>query len=449
MPTKRQPSLKSMLKENIEAARADQTWLQRFTTSRGYEISSGLLIVFNTIFIAWQIQAEADEARDLAARGESLQNVGISFTIDFLEMTFLIAFSLELGIRWAADGFLDFFRKEDLNWKVFDACIVFYGVFDKIIELLIREGLFGNLSFLRVFRIFRIVRVARVIRVMRFFRELRVMVFSLLRSGKSLLWCFAVLAIVFLVSGVILTRATLNYLTEECALVSPGPAGVEGSCGAVWADEKHLELQLYFGTLTRSMLSLFMSMSGGNDWAQYYDALDATVGTQYTTFYIIFITFSVCAVMNIITAVFIESAIVLGSHDRDLLIHQEFDRRRDYYKEIRDLFNELHVGDRITADEFEHFLQDDNVNAFLAALHLEVHEPRKLFALLDYDGSGSLDIEEFVDGCFRLHGGSRELNLAMAQADIRWVKWAGEMMMKNMGTMPAANSKFAAGVTTT
>jgi hypothetical protein len=258
------------------------------------------------------------------------------------------------------------------------------------------------------------------------------MVFSLLRSFKSLMWCVLVLSVLFLVFGLTITEGALGYLdTAE-----------------KWTDSENEDLILYFGTLTESILSLFMSMSGGNDWGQYYDAI-ISLNVQFRLVFLFFIGFMVCAVMNIVTAVFLESAISNGSRDRDLLIREQFDKKSDYFEEVRELFDELHDGDSITAEEFAHFLQDENVAAFLTALDLGVHDPHVFFMLLDEDGSGSLDLDEFVDGCFKLHGKSTVLDLAICQADIRWLKEAVEIILQTVarpkGTALLATSGLSKG----
>merc|ERR1712151_1422577 len=50
--------------------------------------------------------------------------------------------------------------------------------------------------------------------------------------------------------------------------------------------------------------------------------------------------------------------------------------------------------------------------AFFASLEIEVETAWEIFKLLDIDGGGTLDIEEFVTGCLRLRGPAKALDVA-------------------------------------
>merc|ERR1719473_2221925 len=110
----------------------------------------------------------------------------------------------------------------------------------------------------------------------------------------------------FYMFAVLFTTATCDYLNT-----------VEK-----WNHDDNGDLIDAFGTLDTSILSLFMSMSGGNDWAQYYEAL-IPLQIQYRLFYLLFIVFCIFAVVNIVTGVFVESALQANIKDRDIVVHEE------------------------------------------------------------------------------------------------------------------------------
>merc|ERR1712160_168486 len=97
-----------------------------------------------------------------------------------LQIAFLCFFSMDLSLRWAADGAIVFFQTREKGWNIFDLCVVLFGFLDLTISLFLQDtnGI-PNASVLRVLRIVRIMRVAKVFRVMRFFQELRMMVYSI------------------------------------------------------------------------------------------------------------------------------------------------------------------------------------------------------------------------------------------------------------------------------
>eukprot|EP00969_Alexandrium_andersonii_P242565 10713894-Alexandrium_andersonii.AAC.1 len=45
----------------------------------------------------------------------------------------------------------------------------------------------------------------------------------------------------------------------------------------MWRDPDTSDVREYFGSLDKSVLALFMAMSGGKDWATYYESLSREV----------------------------------------------------------------------------------------------------------------------------------------------------------------------------
>merc|ERR1711959_857694 len=116
---------------------------------------------------------------------------------------------------------------------------------------------------------------------MRFFRELRMMIYAICNCLKSLVWVILVLLMMFYMFGGAFTSALDDFLDE----------------GWKWETNENLNLVLYFGTVDRSILSLFMAMSGGNDWCVYYDEL-RKLPSYYRLAFLFFICFSIFAVVN-------------------------------------------------------------------------------------------------------------------------------------------------------
>merc|ERR1712176_1600753 len=64
-------------------------------------------------------------------------------------------------------------------------------------------------------------------------------------------------------------------------------------------------------------------------------------------------------------------------------------------------------------EEFRTHLQNDKVKAYFQALELDVSQAHSLFRLLDVDGSHEVGLEEFLEGCLRLKGGARSIDVNM------------------------------------
>merc|ERR1712032_1306231 len=96
---------------------------------------------------------------------------------------FNIFFIADLGLRWSAEGLLEFWRSEDLSWNVLDFVIVTLGVMDCVFMILAissdveSPSAARQATVIRILRILRVVKVVRVVRLLKFFRELRMMIF--------------------------------------------------------------------------------------------------------------------------------------------------------------------------------------------------------------------------------------------------------------------------------
>jgi len=395
-----------------------QTPLQRFTTSRQYEWFSGMLIFCNAVYIGVECEFMANRASDVA--GDNLpQPIPDPAPFLVLQTCFSFLFALELGLRWGAEGLYKFFLVQDCWWNLLDVCVVGFSTIDTVTELVYlteqeRGGTgLGTLTALRVLRVVRLVRVVKIIRVMRFFRELRMMVYSIFGSMKSLLWVILVLSLTFYMFGIALTSGTTTYLETPEQWLDKDNEDVE-------------DVRKYFGSLGSSMLSLFMAMSGGNDWGQYYEAL-GRLPWQYRALFLCFITFSVFAVVNIVTGVFVDNAMQSSHTDREIVVHEEMEEKKAFLQILRDIFMEMDKDGEgsISINTFERSMNDERVIAYFNSLKLDVSDARTLFRLLDVDSSDEVSITEFLTGCFRLQGEARSL-------DTKIMRWQIDSLQEKM-----------------
>merc|ERR1711920_446496 len=119
------------------------------------------------------------------------------------------------------------------------------------------------------------------------------------------------------------------------------------------------------------------------------------------------------AVMNIITGVFVDNAVETARSQRDFLIQKEMELREKYAAEMRDLFAEMDKDGSGTVGlaEIQAYLEDPRVQGYFQALGLDPRDTERLFKLIDDDGSGDVDVGEFLDGCLRLKGQARSIDV--------------------------------------
>merc|ERR1712226_1658777 len=86
-------------------------------------------------------------------------------------------------------------------------------------------------------------------------------------------------------------------------------------------DSDRTVLQMKFGTLEETTLSLYETMAGGISWGELVDVLQP-LPRENTLFFLMFVTFAMFAIVNIIMGVFVENAIEAGKHDTHLMIEE-------------------------------------------------------------------------------------------------------------------------------
>jgi len=173
-----------------------------------------------------------------------------------------------------------------------------------------------------------------------------------------------------------------------------------------------------------ALVSLFMSICGGIDWREAWQALD-DVHWVYSCVFIFYIFFMMFGVLNVVIATFVEGASMISRQDRELVTQSELDRNREETSNIRRFFQDADLdnsGD-LTWEEFETYLQQEHVQAYFQSFQLDVSQAHTLFRLLDVDGSNCVEIDEFVEGCMRMRGQARSI-------DVHMLLYETEMMIK-------------------
>merc|ERR1719221_1035613 len=182
------------------------------------------------------------------------------------------------------------------------------------------------------------------------------------------------------------------------------------------------------------MVSLFMAVSGGRDWSYMLEALEPLQG-EYVITFLVFVTFVILALLNVITAAFVETAMQRSQSDRELMVQQEIENKSGFVAVMQQVFEELDANNSgaLSLEEFERHIDDDKITAYLSTLGVDVQHVRTLFQLLDVDQTGEVDIDEFVSGCLRLKGGAKSLDLAILIYEMGWVRHNLQSLQKLVG----------------
>jgi len=369
----------------------------RCVQSQTFDTLSGALILLNSVMLGWA----ADISVENSLRGNPPDDMPKTFKV--MTISFTSWFTMELLLRACAVGPRKFFSNEDRMWNIFDSMTVGTDIVHTLLEITSDgSAAMQNLTVVRMLRIMRITRAIRMVRLIRFFRELRMMVFSVLRSGSSLLWSLLMLIITIYIFGIYFVQVVAYhlYVTEVPPEDTPEYA--------VYATGK-----LMFGSLLRSVYTLYQAVSGGISWGEIGSVLIgiAPVHGFVLCFFTFFTTF---ALLNIITGIFVDSSINSAQNDKDEVIQEQLHQQNSALSEMQKLFQlaDKDGSGSMDLDEFEEHLQSKEVRAHFLSLGIEVDKVKGLFRLLDLDMSGELSLEEFVQGCTRLRGPAKSIDLA-------------------------------------
>lgn len=361
-----------------------------------FDYASGLVILCNAASIGWQTDYNARNLTD---------DVPPVFRV--FDILFCILFSSELGIRLLAYG-RKFFRGGDLWWNLFDLFMVAMQIFEEFTTLAAANSDSGekvsvtggtSFAFLRLLRILRLVRIVRLVRVLRMVRQLRTLVCSIFSSLQSLLWTLVLVGLMNYIVGV--------YFVQ---LVTSQGGG----------DER---LHKYFGSVGASLLSLFEVMTGGINWDEIAQPLMG-ISPLMAIVLAMYVAFAVLAMLNVITGVFVESALQTTTKNNE----SEFvGRMREFYSVADSDKNGM-----ISWTEFQAQLTNPLAMDYFQAIGLEMSEARDLFELLDVDESGEVESEEFVMGCLRLRGPAKAIDLATLMYDHMRTSRKVQMLLVDM-----------------
>ncbi len=248
-----------------------QSFCQKITTNRIFELSIVLVILINSLLIG-------------------VETYHTSPTITLVQTLILGIFTIEILMRYiAAESNKSFFTG---GWNIFDLSLVLIGY--------IPEALIANASMAMAFRVLRVFRVLRLLRTC---REIKLIISVLAKSLSALFYNLAFYSIflyLFAIIGVSLFKL-------------PQPDTLQGDDKARY--ELYIETAPHapgnaadpYGSLDESMFTLFRVMTG-DDWSDVrYNLITASelkviqVAPSVITFYhVIWFIISAFLLLNLV-----------------------------------------------------------------------------------------------------------------------------------------------------
>lgn len=376
-----------------------------------------LIIVVNGVMMAFQTDPSFESWRGWV----------------YFELFFAMALSLELILRLLLVGCRDFWTGADLGWNILDFVLSMAAWVDVIIQLSWTESPDVIGTFL--LRYFRLVRMARIVKIFRLtmMKDLRLMMRGLIAGVWTLALAFVLL---FTVIYVIAGTATIALDTRKLAEIG---------------------LHAYFYNIPTTMFTAFRCFRGDcvNDQGHSLTSvLSREFGFLFVLGYIASYMLVTMGIFNVILAVYVEitmrsakesdeqyvfESIGVARATRELLkkfaaAHHVFHILEDHTAELSQLEisqsatlftdDELQDNIEISKELFLLVIQDRGVQRLMDDLDLPPNRAH-LFEVIDADGSGTLQIQELLQGLLKLR---KEVNKGDVVAPLLATKSVQDMV---------------------
>jgi len=232
------------------------------------------------------------------------------------------------------------------------------------------------------------------------------MIFALMNSFICLVWAFVMIAMVMFVFGIIFTGGVETYyesVRKEDSMEMKQAMDVNES----------------FGSLYRTMVSLFSALTGGNDWMAYGELL-RYVGGNHDTYFLVFvfyIGFCTVGMLNVVTGIFVDSAVCTRTDD-EVVQNWKNDLQRTS-DEVRSIFQaaDKDASGTMSYEELAEQLENPRVRAYFSGLDIDPSEAGIIFTLLDTDGDNAVTVEEFIQGTMKMKGCAKSVDIMALMFD--------------------------------
>lgn len=241
----------------------------------------------------------------------------------------------------------------------------------------------GNLILFRLLRLMRLLRLVKLLQVLRRFRNLWLMVQGLVESVSTLNWVILMLCLVMYSFAVCLRLAV--------------------DCNGAFSD--WTDCEQFFGTIPKIMYSLVQVIT--------LESWNMTIGRPLVerepllfVLLLLFIFLTTFGLLNIIVGVIVENTLNIAQSDQEL---QDRRMQRQLLAELeflRHVFEEADFDCSGTLDkeEFVEICQRHEVKQALLRMEIPAEQPEELFDILDEDQLGQITFLQFHESVKKVRG---------------------------------------------
>eukprot|EP00927_Polykrikos_kofoidii_P003021 TRINITY_DN11200_c0_g1_i5.p1 TRINITY_DN11200_c0_g1~~TRINITY_DN11200_c0_g1_i5.p1 ORF type:complete len:641 (+),score=98.32 TRINITY_DN11200_c0_g1_i5:94-2016(+) len=348
------------LPENLRESTTGGVWfcLRQLQNSTLFTVFVMSALLVSTITYGIQVD-------NLISHGE------VNPVLESIETSCTVTFTIELLIRIPSYG-----GKFDGS-LMFDACIVAAAWLDLIFRIASKDL---NTDVSSMLTIVRSARSLRLCRLVCFLPQVRVVILTIISSMNALFWLLLVMLCVIFVFAVVLTEGAGQVLQRN-----------------ELPDDLVNDLKHDFGSVVRSMYTLFQSVVGGVSWGE-PARLTLHFGVGYFVVFLGYISLMMFSVLNVVLGFFVDGAIQLMERDRELCNMRLHEQNKHIAEDLGALLSCLDTNSdgEISYGEWLHAVADRDTRELLEVLGFDVSDARQLFHMIDVDDSGLINLRELV-----------------------------------------------------
>eukprot|EP00931_Biecheleriopsis_adriatica_P020643 TRINITY_DN13730_c0_g2_i2.p1 TRINITY_DN13730_c0_g2~~TRINITY_DN13730_c0_g2_i2.p1 ORF type:complete len:642 (-),score=119.66 TRINITY_DN13730_c0_g2_i2:13-1938(-) len=385
---KRRRSMEDMLDRltaEMDAETSDWSPTRKFLFkaihSWSFETAIGIQIMANLVIAVYET--------DQMSMGDS------PAWVYWVNLVMFSIYALEVALRifvYRREFFTGIF-----NWNTFDMILIGTDLLTLFINAFV--GGLDQSAMVRCLRVLRALRVITAIRIWPAFRELYIMLHSLIGALRAMLWSTVLLGLILILFSVMAVEM-LQPLAEEIAKKDGF-----GDC------ERCPEA---FRTVWSSAITFFQQIVAGDSWGQ----VSIPIMEQYphtTPFFIIVLVIIQFGILNLVLVAIVDQAHKASEDDAQLQARsrkEAFEHQKKTLYHVCRSLDEDHSGDLGIEELTKGFRSNPELANHLKFLDVSLADVQILFNVLDDDGSGTVNYEEFVEQLFKMQNQDTGILLA-------------------------------------
>jgi len=246
--------------------------------------------------------------------------------------------------------------------------------------------------------------VLKVLRRVKILESLNLMVREIIGCVAPIFWALLLLLLIMYAFGVFFVSVAEGYVHDIT------------TTEFYTSDDVRIqvtELDNKFGSVYKAITVLFEGVSGGNDWAELSQELKS-IGEAYYLVFALYIIFVTLGVLNIVTGFFVDGTMQASMITRAELVQIAQNKKTEQIQLIGELFEKLDTDQSgmLSRNELENSLNNDALLEYFCVLGMEPSDAVELFNVLDLlDCKGEVSINDFTQGCMRIIGSPKNLDI--------------------------------------